>query len=212
MPKPPPPELTIRGVDHTVAQAAVLRWHYSRLMPKFKLIKYGIWEDDLFTGVVIFGQGNTPNAHQQFGITRENVCELVRIALRSDHRLPVTQLVSKCLALLKASNPGIRLVVSYADSAQGHHGGIYQAGNWIYIGASTYEGAWRINGKVVHHRTVSENYPGRNMLERVRAEVDPNATRITTPAKYKYLMPLDRQMRRRVAKLTQPYPRARSQR
>lgn len=35
------------------------------------------------------------------------------------------------------------ILVSYADSAQGHHGYIYQATNWIYTGISAKRTEWR---------------------------------------------------------------------
>jgi len=40
------------------------------------------------------------------------------------------------LRKLKKHAKGLKLVVSYADFNQGHHGGIYQATNWIYVGGT----------------------------------------------------------------------------
>ncbi|WP_449441465.1 Mom family adenine methylcarbamoylation protein [Serratia entomophila] len=47
---------------------------------------------------------------------------------------PVSQILAKAIKFLSAVCPGLRLIVSYADKDQNHHGGIYQATNWIYEG------------------------------------------------------------------------------
>jgi hypothetical protein len=47
---------------------------------------------------------------------------------------------------------GLRLIVSFADTAQGHHGGIYQAAGWIYSGG-TETHAYRVKGVVEHDLT-----------------------------------------------------------
>jgi hypothetical protein len=44
-------------------------------------------------------------------------------------------------------------------------------------------------------------------LEMVRRFFDPNATEFHTEGKRKYLMPLDKQMRKQIAPLAKPYPK-----
>jgi len=51
-----------------------------------------------------------------------------------------------------------RIVVSYADENQGHHGYIYQATNWVYTGKSGSEKRITVDGKEVHRRTLYERY------------------------------------------------------
>src|SRR5688572_27900813 len=111
-----------------------MRWHYSRRMPRCKLAKIGAWEDGRFIGAVVFGRGATPNIGSPFGLDQTEVCELVRVALR-DHRAPVSQIMAEARRKLRETSPGLRVIVSFADTAQDHHGGIYQADNWIYLGA-----------------------------------------------------------------------------
>ena len=54
------PELLVDWCSAEAARYAVEHWHYSRRMPRFKLSKLGVWENNAFVGVVIFGQGATP--------------------------------------------------------------------------------------------------------------------------------------------------------
>lgn len=175
-------------------------------MPRSKLVRCGVWEDGQFIGVVMFGAGATPEIGKQFGLTKFEMCELVRIALR-EHVTPVSRLVSISLRQLSRELEGLRLVVSFADSARGHNGAIYQASNWVYTGAKQYH-AYRVCGAVVHPRVLHLRYGiGGQSVPWLRAHVDPKAERITTPAKHRYLYPLDRAMRRQIAPLAQPYPK-----
>lgn len=198
------PELRLDWCSHEAAKYAVEKWHYSKRMPKSKLAKIGVWEDGKFCGCVIFGVGATPEIAKPFGLESTQVCELVRVAM-TKHKTPVSRIVSIAMKMLKSSMCGLRLVISYADTQQGHHGGIYQAGNWIMCQTSgdTYI---RVNGKVEHRRVLTLRY-GTNSLARLRETVDPKAERIKAGIKHKYLMPLDEAMRKQIEPLRKPYPK-----
>jgi hypothetical protein len=188
------------------AKYAVETWHYSRRMPRSKLAKIGVWERKRFCGAVIFGSGATPELCKPYGLTQTQVAELVRVAL-APHESPTSRIVAIALRLLRAEMPGLRLVVSFADSLQGHHGGIYQAGGWIYTGES-FGRMIVTNGKIEHPRTLGSRYGvGGQSLPWLRKHVDPFARVIDAPAKYRYLYPLDDEMRQRVLPLAKPYPK-----
>ncbi|MBI4128628.1 MAG: protein Mom, partial [Parcubacteria group bacterium] len=59
-----------------------------------------------------------------FGLTQLEVCELVRVALRAHHS-PTSKIVAIAVRMLRKENPGIRMLVSYADLQQQHVGTIY---------------------------------------------------------------------------------------
>jgi len=120
------PELRIDWCSHDAARYACENWHYSKCVPKSKLAKIGVWENGIFIGVLIYGVGATPDLVKPYGLTKEQGCELVRISLRN-HQTPVSRLIAISLRVLKKEFPGLRLVVSFADPEQGHHGGVYQA-------------------------------------------------------------------------------------
>ena len=146
--------------SHEAAKYAVMRWHYCRRMPKSKLVRIGVWEDEKFSGAIIYGLGANRHLGCPFGLQGTEVSELVRVALAPGRRHPTSQVVAVSLKLLKRQSPGLRLVVSYADLGQDHIGTIYQAGGWFYLGYSE-QGYLRIHGQVVHPRTVYDRYgPG----------------------------------------------------
>lgn len=201
--------LRLDWATHAAAKYACENWHYSRRMPRSKLAKIGVWEEGKFIGIVIFGLGSTPMMGRTEGLPKNQTCELVRVALRNQHKTPTSRIISIALRLLKKTMPGIKLVISFADTAQGHHGGIYQAGGWIFVGGKEEaNGAYRINGKIMHPRSLHHKYgKGGQSIPWLRANIDPCAIRIKTPIKYKYLMPLDDLTRVKCEKFRKPYPK-----
>lgn len=173
-------------------------------MPRFKLAKLGVWEAGEFIGAVIFAQGATPNLCRPYDLGMLEVTELVRVALR-DHLTPTTKIVSLAIKKIRELNPGLRLIVSFADSGEGHLGIIYQAGNWIYLGES--KTSWvRLNGKVEHPRTLVGKF-GTCSIGWLRQHIDPLATSERMMPKYRYGMPLDKGIRRRLTKMSHAYPK-----
>lgn len=185
----------IKLVNQQAAIYAVKNWHYSKRLPASKLIRYGIFEDGKFIGVVIFSRGASPHLGTSIGLDLTEVCELTRIAL-DKHVAPVSQIVAESLRLLKKSNPGLRCVISFADPKRGHKGGIYQAGNWIYTGKSNSVTEYLIDGTWLHTRT-AYHHPKR-----------PGAKTRISSGKLRYLMPLDKMLRKKISKLALDYPHA----
>jgi len=193
--------LKIDWCSHEAAKYAVEHWHYSRSMPASKNLRLGAWEDGKFVGCVVYAQGGNYRIGDPYGIAQTEAAELVRVAL-SAHKTPVSRVLAIAGRFLRKSCPGLRLLVSYADQVQGHHGGIYQASGWVYVGQTSPSYEFRLNGKRLQKRA----YTG-IMFDGAKMELPPGATRISVPGKHKYLMPLDDAMRAQIAPLAKPYPK-----
>jgi hypothetical protein len=199
--------LRLDWCSHEAAKHAVLRWHYSRRMPNSKLVRIGVWEDGRFCGAILYGVGANRHIARPFSLEMTEVCELVRVALAPHRAHPTSQCVAISLRLLRRQSPGLQLVVSFADSGQGHLGTIYQAGGWLYLGASL-QSYIKVRGEVVHPRTLYDRYGrGGQSIVWLRQHVDPQAERIEMPPKLKYVMPLDRKLRRQLEAVALPYPK-----
>ena len=192
--------LKIDWASHEASKYACENWHYSKCIPKSKLFKLGVWEDNKYIGVVIFGVGATSTLVKQYGLDMNEGCELVRIAL-TKHQNTVTRIVSICLKFLKKSNPKLRLVVSFADPSEGHTGGIYQGGGWYYTGKSSDCAFPIINGKKTHPRTLSLLVKSGKVKDRKQIK------HVMTEGKHRYLMPLDKEMKEKILPLAKPYPK-----
>lgn len=201
------PKLKIDWATHEAAKFACENWHYSQVIPVGKLVKIGAWENNKFIGVVVFGRGANNNMLKPFDLNADEGCELVRIALKS-HITPVSKILSFALKFLVKQSPELRLVVSYADADQNHHGGIYQATNWIYDGLKNANtmGAFIINGKKTHPKSVHSKGI-KQTINAVRKHLDPKAIVFYTKGKHRYLMPLDNAMRVKIKLLSKPYPK-----
>lgn len=196
--------LRIDWATHEAAKYACENWHYSGCLPVGKLVKVGAWEDAKFIGVVLFGRGATPNLGSPYNLGQDECVELVRIAL-SKHKNAVSRIAALAMKFLHKSNPKLRLIVSFADQSQGHHGGIYQAGNWVYNGQGDPAKFYMIYGKLTHPRSIG----AKGLVQNIQGarKIDPSSTVVDVPGKHRYLMPLDEDMRQRIMPLAKPYPK-----
>ena len=201
------PKLHIDWASYKAAKYACEHWHYSKVLPVGKLLKVGAWEDDVFIGVVLFGYGANKSIGTPYQLKQNECVELVRVAL-TKHSTPVSQIMARAIKMLRKTNKGVRLIVSYADKDQGHLGIIYQATNWIYTGEYNVGNrqGFMIHGKLKHNKSVHSKGVRQTILE-VKKHLDSNAYEVYTKGKHKYLMPLDKEIRKQVKSLAKPYPR-----
>ena len=195
---------------------ACTHFHYAKAVP-VNTIGYNVYNaKDEWCGVVLYGTGANIHIGEPFNLPQGAVLELVRVALNGKQEL-TSQAVAMSLKLLKKDCPHCRLVVSYADCDQEHLGTIYQATNWIYTGQMNTGsvGAFMIHGKKVHPKSVYSNMViinGKKVhcpqtLEAVRKYLDPKAELFYTKGKRKYLMPMDKKIRKQIEPLAKPYPK-----
>jgi len=148
------PKLYLDWCSAKAASYACTRWHYSGVLPAFKTAKVGVWEADEYRGCIVF-TNPMPPARKRFKCSNGQITELARVALRS-HYHPVSKMIRIALRILKKENPGLKVCVSYADSGQGHHGGIYQAAGFRYFGAGKGTKEYFYKGRWVHARSIGQ--------------------------------------------------------
>jgi hypothetical protein len=200
----PKVNLKIDWCSYDAAKYAVQHWHYSRSLPCSKTARLGVWENEKFIGVVVFAWGANRHLAGEYKLKMTECVELCRIAL-TKHTTPVSRILSIAVRMLKREMPGIRLLVSYADLNQGHEGKIYQASNWLFVGTTGHEAGIMLNGKLTHRRTINSKY-GTSDIDWLRSRIDSSACRHEGKPKFKYLLPLDDEIRERITRLSKPYP------
>jgi len=189
--------LRLDWCSYDAAKHAVMNWHYSKAMPTGKLVKIGIWENDKFIGVIIYSCGANRNLFKTYNLSMFEGCELSRIALK-EHKTEVSKMISISLKMLKSKCPGLKLIISFADQNQNHYGGIYQGANWIFTGNGESSAQWFYRGRWIHQRTMSDIMPIR-MCKNIKKRKIKN--------KFKYLYPLNKEMRKQIEPLAKPYPK-----
>ncbi len=194
---------------------ACLHFHYAKAVP-VNTLGYNVYNDnDEWCGVVLFGSGSNNNIGNEYKLKQGQVFELVRVALNGKQSC-TSQCVALALKALHKDCPLCRLVVSYADCDQNHLGTIYQATNWFYVGTmmqNEHDSSWIIHGKRYHGRIISDwvrnrgGLQGLTRLQFLQKYYDINAKPYITKGKRKYLMPMDKAMRRQIEPMRKPYPK-----
>lgn len=134
-----------------------LKKHYAHRIPN-SLYTFGLYKGSLLQGVLSFGM----NANYSLNtiIDGYRLIELNRLVINENlEKNTLSFFVSQSLSLL----PLPLVIISYADSEQGHHGYIYQATNWIYTGQSEGKRCYFKNGKEYHRKTVQDVYGIKNL-------------------------------------------------
>ena len=111
----------------------LLNKHYAKRLPSISYA-FGLFDEGMLVGVCTYGSPASPSlcvgvCGEQY---RDKVLELNRLVIDSNKPNSASILVSGSLQML----PKPSIVVSYADTGQGHVGYVYQANNFYYTGAT----------------------------------------------------------------------------
>ena len=131
----------------------LLKKHYAKRIPNIT-DSFGLFDKSNLIGIITYGI--PPSRPLCTGVCGEEhadkVIELNRLCLQDNFKNQSSILISKSLRML--SKP--KIVVSYADTSQGHVGYVYQATNFLYTGLSAKRTEWRIIGSNLHSKTICE--------------------------------------------------------
>ena len=157
----------------------LLAKHYAKRVPNI-IYSFGLFSGSNLIGVVTYGI--PPSASLCMGICGKEhsskVLELNRLCLQENEKNQSSFLISQSLKLL----PKPKIVVSYADTSQGHIGYVYQATNFLYTGLSAKRTEWRIKGSNLHSKTITEKTTLKERLS------NPNKFEVVNrPQKHRYI-------------------------
>jgi len=176
----------IKEIDKKTAQAVVIKNHYlHRQAPCSKA--FGLFDNqnpDSPVGVVMYGV--SPSSTLLKGICGEdearNVYELTRLWV--DDSVPKNGesfLIGNTVGLLDRE-----IIVSFADSSQGHVGAVYQATNWLYTGLSAKFKDPKVKGmENMHHATYANGLTNKQVVEKFGED---NVYFVERPRKYRYVI------------------------
>ena len=167
---------------------------------------FGLFAGDDCKGVVCYGTpSSAPLRKGLAGIEHAtNVVELTRLwVCDSVPRNGESFLIGRTLPLA-----GKEFVVSYADTAEGHLGVVYQATNWIYTGLSAKRTNWTIEGDARHCQSIADAHTAEEIraLHGDKFSLQPRSRK----HRYVYLNAKGRRRRELLAALRyppQPYPK-----
>ena len=178
---------------------ACKNYHYSKRCPPY-VYAYSFYNDNRFCGVITFGNANRAGGIR-FNLLQGECLELNRCALNGQ-QICTSKCVSLAIKQLKKQAPHVKLLVSYADSRQGHIGTIYQATNWFYDGVSICTPGYMIDGQFVHKRNLW-SYDKQRLRQK-------NIEKIKPMPKHRYYYPLNDELKKQLNEIKKPYPKKKS--
>jgi hypothetical protein len=180
--------MDVRHISRMECAPFILGIHYAKRWPPISY-RFGLFVDGLLEGVVTYGVPSSAPlrngiAGKEFSV---NVLELNRLCLKSNERNHASFLVSSSLRMLKRL--GDFIVVSYADTEQGHKGYVYQACNFAYYGLSAKRTDWKIRGmEHLHGQTIADKFRGKDdRAAAIRAEYGDDFYLLDRPRKHRYI-------------------------
>lgn len=154
--------MEVRRITRADCEPFIIGIHYAKRWPSISF-SFGLFCQDELIGVCTYG--TPPSAPLRVGVCGDNyandVIELNRLCLKYNRKNEASFLVGRSIRLL----PDRKIIVSFADTEQGHCGFVYQATNFIYCGLSAKRTDWKVRGKEhLHGQTIADEFRG--MLNR----------------------------------------------
>lgn len=151
-------ELQFRVGEKLAVHSLVEKYHYSHRAVRNASFVGSLHDPktgEAVAGCVFF----SPAARWSFP-----VLELARLVRVDRIRVPLTRLIS--LSCKELTKRGFDLLVSFADSTVGHHGGVYQAASWKFDGKRkpSLDGLI-VNGSFVPGRSLNQVYKTRSLAK-----------------------------------------------
>ncbi len=173
----------------------ILRHHYSKRIPIGICFTMSIRNKNKIMATCYF-------SNMTAGHWGEDIIELSRLVKLNSFDYPLTQLISKSLKKLKKR--GFDLVISYADSQQNHHGGIYQAASWNYHGIRGENSVcgYTIDGAFFHRRSLYSQFgsSSEDVIKKIK-KTGKKVKKVKEPGKHLYWKALNKKGKQKAKKL-----------
>lgn len=185
----------LTGDDLRQAQAQIINHHYTQSVPSGKS-RYFVVED----AIVVFSIPANKNISRWLVREDNVVWELSRLWAPDGHEPNLlTRAVASTVKALRAVEPSVSALVSYADPNVGHEGGVYRAASWVYLGQCEETRAYRgPAGEIVSRRAF---HSGNRSLRKAEIEAL-GYIQLKLPGKHRFARGLTAKARRRIAERT----------
>ena len=205
----------VQQIKREEARPWILTKHYAHRMPSVSWA-FGLYDGVELIGVCTFGSPASPTLCE--GLCgkeyKHNVLEFNRLCLRDNKPNEGSFLVGRSLKKI----PKPMIIVSFADTSEGHVGYIYQATNWIYTGLiQNHNKALFLDGKKSHSRTLICKRTGCTDIETLKGKYGSRLVVGGYEEKHRYVYFVGsksqkKQMKKDLIYLVLPYPKGESKR
>ena len=201
----------IKRISRNDCAPFILNIHYAKRWPSISYA-FGLYRNGELVGCVTYG--TPPSATLKRGVAgdeyKSSVIELNRLCLRDNLKGEASRLVGASLKMLG----GDFIVISFADTQQGHKGVVYQACNFTYHGLSAKRTDWKVKGKEhLHGQTIADEFRGvKNRAQAMRDKYGDDFYLAPRPRKHRYIFIVGSKKFKKLASRAikykkQPYPK-----
>lgn len=176
----------VKRITRKDCEPFILGIHYAKRWPSISYA-FGLFRDGVIVGCVTYG--TPPSATLKVGVAghdhKHQVLELNRLCLRDNLKNEASMLVGTSLKMIG----GDWIIVSFADTEQGHKGKVYQACNFTYHGLSAKRTDWKVKGKEhLHGQTIADEFRGtKNRAQAMRDKYGDDFYLHPRPRKHRYI-------------------------
>ncbi len=152
--------IKIKEITKQEAEELIMKFHYSKTMPKITKKYLGGFIDNKLIGVMTCGWGTQPKATIKklfSSLDTKDYWELGKFCM--DESMPhnsESHMLSKCLKYLKKNYKQIKLLYTWSDGMLGKPGYIYQSANFLYGGFIWADSFFTERGERIHPRSCRE--------------------------------------------------------
>lgn len=205
-----PEHYKVRPVSFQDAKRIIVWGHYTGSLTKGRH-SFGLFRGGRMVGAAVYGQpsGRGVAASMWEGGDEKNTLELLRLfVMDGTGKNAETWFMARCHKLLPRE---VRLIVAYSAPAAGHHGGCYQASNWLFLGQS-------MSGQNYYYRNAAGDYVNKRIpwqygprnglpYNEVESAELLGLTRVDEPRKLVYVLPRDKRVVKLLKRPVLPYPK-----
>jgi hypothetical protein len=189
--------MILKKSSYKAMKYSCLVYHYAKRIPAQPMVGYSVFnKKNEWCGCIIYNNG-IGNIEKPFKLKKGQVCELVRMALNGKQE-KTSMALSKSIKQFKKDNPLVEILVSYADSDEGHSGTIYKATNWYYIGSHKTGDKYicKKTGKDIHSRSQSKSGYSKQFGVWKKVYKTSDLIKIKKGVKHKFIYPLNKKSRK----------------
>jgi hypothetical protein len=144
-----PLQLQLKLIPAQLALNIYRKWHYLKGISFISAVNLGAFFDGAYHGAISYGPPNATELADCFDRkTQDGWWEIKRFALSPRcQRNSESRMIGISIKLLRRMEY-VKGIVTYADSQQGHDGGIYKATGFTYMGLTELKKDFVMNGVI----------------------------------------------------------------
>lgn len=207
--------LIIKPISRADAKLLVVNNHYMKTFPSGSKIHLGIFDKDTnkVVGVCVLGYSSSTETkvlNIANNLSKDELIEMQRLWISDDYgHNSESYVLAQVMDLLK-SKTNLKVVITHAGGCKNDCGIVYQASAWLYFGKDecndfylTKKGEYKnLIASLRFGRVSAKGKTKQQIGEELFGEGE-----IIESFRYRYLFPLHKGIRRRLSKISKPFPK-----